>query len=208
MTLENPHVMVWPKSREGTSVTYGQRAQTYRERLIAGDEHVRREGLRLALQPEPARRGWWTFEGWTSVDCWLETEHLVLFIEGKRTEPISAATSWFPARNQIVRNLEVAADYARARHKEFAVMLCAESDVALADDAFDVSLPHLAQAERNSLRSRYLGCVTWKRICDALCPGLQLPTAVTDAVATCLGFAITSHRNHGPRMPLGAADSA
>jgi hypothetical protein len=29
---------------------------------------------------------WWAFEGFTSVDCRLETERLIIFIEGKRTD--------------------------------------------------------------------------------------------------------------------------
>jgi hypothetical protein len=125
---------------------------------------------------------------WTSVDCWLETEGFVLFIEGKRTEPISAATAWYPARNQIVRNLEVAAAYALANRKEFAVMICAEHPISLPDELFDLSLPHLDAAERDVLRDRYLGCVTWTQIREVLCPELQLPHTVAEAVSISLSF--------------------
>jgi hypothetical protein len=40
------------------------------------------------------------------IDCVLMTPELVVAIEGKRTEPLSAATDWYPKRSQLVRNLE------------------------------------------------------------------------------------------------------
>jgi hypothetical protein len=100
--LNNPHSLVWPVSSKGEPVKFGQSTQSLRERLISGDEIARSEALRSIHNGVSARRAWWAFEGWTSVDCWLETDQLVVFIEGKRTEPISAATSWFPVRNQVV----------------------------------------------------------------------------------------------------------
>jgi hypothetical protein len=51
---------------------------------------------------------WWRFEGVTRLDCVLMTENLVVTIEGKRTEGLSSSTEWYPARTQIVRNLEAA----------------------------------------------------------------------------------------------------
>jgi hypothetical protein len=39
--------------------------------------------------------------GHTEVDCWLETERLLLFVEGKRSESLSASTHWYPKRNQL-----------------------------------------------------------------------------------------------------------
>jgi hypothetical protein len=185
--LQNPRSLIWPESRPGVRMAYGKTTQAKREALIGGDVDVRAEALNLLAihGTEPSPRAWWAFEGWTNVDCWLETDRLILFIEGKRTEQISAATAWFPARNQIVRNIEVAAQYAEARAKEFAVMLCAESHLAMDDRSFNSSLPHLSASEQQKLRSRFLGCVTWSQVRDALCPEFTLPNTVDEAVAVC-----------------------
>jgi hypothetical protein len=51
---------------------------------------------------------------------------LACLIEGKRTEPISDSTDWFPGRNQIIRNLEVAQALVDSR-KNFAVLVCTET---------------------------------------------------------------------------------
>jgi hypothetical protein len=51
---------------------------------------------------------WWRFEGTSMIDRILMTERLVVTVEGKRTEPLSSATDWYPARSQLVRNLEAA----------------------------------------------------------------------------------------------------
>lgn len=38
------------------------------------------------------------------IDCVLITPKLVVTIEGKCTEPLSAAMDWYPERPQLVRN--------------------------------------------------------------------------------------------------------
>jgi hypothetical protein len=107
----NSDKMTWP-ANAGTS-----EETLRRRRALCGDdpelrEAARREAVGLLDERGPAHsdKQWWAFEGFTEVDCWLETEHLVLLIEGKRRESLSAATAWYPARNQLVRNLEVAGD--------------------------------------------------------------------------------------------------
>jgi len=49
------------------------------------------------------------------IDCVLMTDRLVISIEGKRTEPLSAATDWYPQRSQLVRNLGAAKQLAHGR---------------------------------------------------------------------------------------------
>lgn len=125
-------------------------------------------GLNLlnTLKARGSARQWWAFEGFTEVDCYLETDTLVLLIEGKRTERLSAATLWFPKRQQIVRNLEVAAEIARQKRKDFAVLLIAEDiiDFNLADELV-LGLPHLDANALLELDEHYLGCITWQALC-------------------------------------------
>lgn len=64
-------------------------------------------------QVGPSRSGWWRFEGSSHIDCVLETDRLVVTVEGKRTETLSPATHWYPSRSQLGRNLEAARQLAK-----------------------------------------------------------------------------------------------
>ena len=189
--IENPGKLTWPthtvKKKGKVPRTFGESTQTMRTELLNGDFALRTKALdALAVTgPEGSRRKWWAFEGFTSVDCVLETDSLLLFIEGKRTEPISAATDWYPQRNQIVRNVEVASCAAAKSGKEFGVILCAETHVDLPKEAFKDGLPHLSAPEQQALATQYWGCITWQQIVDALCPSLALPGNLEDAVRIC-----------------------
>jgi hypothetical protein len=125
---------------------------------------------------------WWAFEGFTEVDCCLETDHLLLFIEDKGNEPVSSPTEWNPYRNQLFRNLEVARD--QASGKAFAALLIAErGSLTVTAEAVEQGFPHLGAEERRQLMQYYLGCVLWKDVCAAV--GIDyatLPNTVTDAV--------------------------
>jgi hypothetical protein len=187
--LENPTKLQWPTAR-GHELLYGDEAQVKRQDLIAGDSKVREEALRELEHYGSAgsRRKWWAFEGYTSVDCLLETNKLLLLVEGKRTEPISCSTHWFPSRNQVIRNLECAQEMARRANKNFAVLVCTEKILDISDVEWEKSLPHMTAKERTELKLHYLGCVTWNAIASALCNGMTLPDDIDDAVQLCLGF--------------------
>lgn len=190
--IEHPSNLTWPKTKR-SEVTFGAPSHVWRRSLIEGDRKVQEQALRelAAAGVERSRRQWWAFEGFTSVDCYLETEQLVLLIEGKRTEPIAAATSWYPERNQVVRNLEVARAIA-AGCKNYAVLLCAEEPALLPEDCWERSLPHLAVEDRTVLKQHYLGCACWPEIAEALCDGLALPETVSEAVELCVRLRLVS----------------
>jgi hypothetical protein len=151
-------------------------------------EDVRLEARLQALEeldrvgPKRSRRRWWAFEGFTCADCYLETDKLVLLIEGKRFEKVSSAVQWYPSRNQLVRNLEATCQAAGG--KEFALLAIGEGAIEdLDQDAFTTSLPHLTTGQRDDLRSHYLGYTTWATVCEAT--GIdysQLPKTVDDAM--------------------------
>jgi hypothetical protein len=124
--LEHPTQLTWPHVAPGRECVFGAATQEKRKLLLTGNLSVRPQALTQLKKagPSKSQRRWWAFEGFTSVDCLLETETLLLLIEGKRTEPVSNSTNWFPARNQIIRNLEVAQTLAAGR--QFAVLLCSE----------------------------------------------------------------------------------
>ena len=185
--IENPGKLTWPTDKDGKPRAFGEATQRLRTSLREGDPAARIAALN-ALDVKGAigsRRQWWAYEGFTSVDCVLETDRLLVFIEGKRTEAISAATDWYPQRNQIVRNVEAASCAAVKTGKEFGVILCAETHVELPADAFKDGLPHLSESEEQALQAHYWGCITWRQIVDALCPSLELPRNLDDAVRIC-----------------------
>ncbi len=138
--------------------------------------------------PAGAFQKWWTFEGPTSVDCYLETEQAIIVIEGKRTESVAEKTFWYKSRDQLVRNIEAAAQHASTKGKEYAVVLCAEHATNLAAHTFTSSLPHLTSAERSEMQRHYLGCITWEQIRAALLPSETLPDLVAAAVTFCGRF--------------------
>ncbi|MEN6587359.1 MAG: hypothetical protein ABFE02_15065 [Sulfuricella sp.] len=184
--LNNPGRLVWPSDAGGREKIFAASTTEKRKKLIDGDKKVRDEALsgldRFGVCGSKWK--WWAFEGFTSVDCLLETERLLVFIEGKRTEGISSATDWFPRRNQVIRNVEVAREMA-GKSKEYAVLLCAEQHIDLPDKAWQESLPHCQDFEIEELKRHYLGCATWSEIVHRLCPDLMLPDTLDEAIDYC-----------------------
>lgn len=145
-------------------------------------DSLERTDTRLTFLPR-SRQKWWAFEGHTEVDCWLETDRLLLFVEGKRTESLSASTHWYPERNQLVRNLEVVGELADGRRA--GVLLVTEEPVDdLTAEAIALSAPHLDEAQRARLWDRYLGQATWRVLCDRLgVDYASLPTTIAEVIA-------------------------
>jgi hypothetical protein len=182
--FRNPQRLHWP--RQGNQ-KYSLVPQAKREALVGLHGSQAQAAAQADALAELARIGagrshgkWWGFEGISFADCCLETAQLVLLIEGKRTESLSTRISWYPERNQLMRNLEVTAEIAAGR--DFAVLVIAEEPLPpLAAQTVARSLPHLSQSEREGLLSHYLGCVLWKDVCQAV--GMdydQLPKTVGD----------------------------
>jgi hypothetical protein len=122
--------------------------------------------------PLGSGKQWWAFEGFTEVDCYLEIPEFILLIEGKRTENLSQSVSWYPHRNQLIRNLEAAQALADEKGKHYAVGVMSEKSESFpTDQEVDESLPHFAKEERKELLRHYIGNVLWK---DA-CKGLDIP---------------------------------
>jgi hypothetical protein len=171
--ITHPEQMNWPRTKKGHK-RFGHSAQDQRKKLFgehgqeaqqAAQEDALSE-LRV-VGADGSSRKWWAFEGFSDVDCCLETDHLLLLIEGKRTEPLGPSTDWYPKRNQLIRNLEVAESLASGR--QFGVVVIAESDIGnLSKKTIDASLPHFHTAERENLMRHYFGCLSWTSVCTEL----------------------------------------
>jgi hypothetical protein len=166
----------------------GAEAQVKRAALFGTDAAERHRaqtdglGALERLGAIGSARQWWAFEGFTHVDATLETRDCLLFIEGKRTETVSASTRWFRQRNQLWRNVEVAGEIAAGR--QFGVLLAVEDNasgdtaLAVAERVRDASYPHLSDERRRELDAHLLGYVVWSDLVDTF--GLS-PAVLKDA---------------------------
>jgi hypothetical protein len=179
--VEHPQHLTWPKGSDfGRGTEKWRRALLYDE--APGREAATAEALRLIEVRNPLTRGWWRFEGASSIDCVIGTDRLVICVEGKRTEPLSSSTDWYPPRTQIVRNLEAARQIARGR-RWASVVISADH---LPDAGFkpvaaslDEAAPHLSDVGRGELQAAYLGNITWQQACTAIgVPFASLPDTV------------------------------
>ena len=183
--IKNPDEMTWPENGD-----QGWKPETreWREKLCGRRGPQDRAGAMQMADQALTKFGaagsdkkWWAFEGFTYVDCYLETDDLVLFIEGKRTErQPSKKTNWYPARNQLIRNLEAAKEASGG--KSYALVLIADETMELSPEDIKNSLPHMTEHERNDLMSHYLGGVPWKQMCEATGIDYEgLPDTVSEA---------------------------
>lgn len=168
--VNHPDQLTWPPGQ-----TYGAETTRMRRALLfdetPGREQAQQEALRLIDDLPASTRAWWRFEGSSWIDCVIATERLVITVEGKRTEPLSLATHWYPKRLQLVRNLEAARQLAKGR--AWGTLLLSEQPVVGADPrelaaALDDAAPHLSEPERAELHHAYLGNVTWQQACEAI----------------------------------------
>jgi len=186
---ENPIESQWLKKRD--SFEEGSPTRSKRDDLFGlngpDNETAAMSEALIELKADGnqgSRRKWWAFEGFTEVDCCLETERLLLFIEGKRTDPISSSTDWYEGRNQLLRNLEAAEELAEEKGIEYGVILISENPAEPPSPGeYERSYPHLEDSRKAELQNHFLGCTTWRDICKST--GLDsniLPRTTQDVV--------------------------
>jgi len=162
--IMNPNMLTWPKGMK-----YSKNTEIKRRVLIGGDTEIKEKALAELFKcgSNKSSKKWWAFEGFTEIDCLIETDSLILAVEGKRTEDgPSKSTSWYKNRNQIIRNLEVLQQ--KAMNKPFAVILIDDkNDFKLTQKDIYLGLPHMTVEERIDLITHYLGSVTWQKVCEA-----------------------------------------
>ena len=153
-------------TRDLSAVPTEQHAQL---RIVEREEAIAEALNQLAVcGASGSSKKWWAFEGRTAVDCYLATDRMRIYVEGKRTDILSPATDWYPLRNQLFRNLESAAQDAAG--VPFVCLVMAEDKLPQQATSTQVqrdSLPHLTQAERLSLMRHFLGTITWRDACKA-----------------------------------------
>ena len=116
-------------------------------------------------------------EGNTHADCLIECEQVLIWIEGKRDDWLSASTKWDITRDQLARNVEAAwwlAKIASEKSKEYRVLICHEyplkhHELSLLEGyrhgTWSAGWPHISQAQRSEFSTR-VGTLTWAKIAE------------------------------------------
>ena len=152
-----------------------------RQALKQKDSKVIQEALQLLEQADLPERAWYILEGPSQPDVYLETGHMIVVIEGKRTEPIpTTTTKYMPSRHQMLRHIDCSWEIRGS--KGVYGFFIVEGDGGA--DAYDVperwieasnetisekvlggSLPHRNREEINEMAKSFLGVTTWQAVC-------------------------------------------
>ena len=161
-----------------------------REQLSARDPDTVSEAL-LLLEGNHKARAWFVLEGRSQPDVFLETDSLILVIEGKRTErEATASTTWMPQRSQMLRHMDAAMEI-RGGKRVLGLMITEgpggadaiapsdywinQAELQVREDTLTESLPHRSEVERQMIADGFLGVTTWQRLCAEF--GLPWPPA-------------------------------
>ena len=83
--------------------------------LARSDPDVLQDAL-TRLRAGKRGKKWFVFEGPSSPDAYLETDSIVVVVEGKRTEPTTTShTTFMPKRSQLIRHMDAAWEVADGR---------------------------------------------------------------------------------------------
>lgn len=82
-----------------------------RKQLFEGDKKTLDLALKLLSDNYPIGKVWYTFEGYTCPDIYIETDNYIFIGEAKRTEnKITSSTGWFKTRDQLIRHVDSVVD--------------------------------------------------------------------------------------------------
>jgi hypothetical protein len=149
-----------------------------RRQWLDGSRDRLLEGL-ILLRTNPNGYDWHIFEGETQPDVFIETDDLIVVIEGKRTEAKpTTTTKWMQGRNQMLRHLDCAWEI-RGRKILVGFFIVEGEGVSIdipeqwrafstdtiSPTTIASSLPHRGPAEQQGIASCFLGATTWQLVC-------------------------------------------
>ena len=177
----------------------GTSEETVQKRLALArsDPDVLQDALTW-LRAGKRGKKWFVLEGPSSPDAYLETDSIVVVVEGKRTEPTTTShTTFMPKRSQLIRHMDAAWEVADGRRVLGLLLVEGESpdpmlvperwssasDEQLHPALLVPSLPHRTVEERDAIAGGVLGAATWQRICKEFSidwPPVEDPSEFTD----------------------------
>lgn len=150
-----------------------------RRQWLEGSEERMAEALRL-LRHNPKNEDWHVFEGQTQPDVFIETDDLLVVIEGKRTErEPTTSTKWMNERHQMLRHLDCAQEMRGGKcllgffivegddaSTEVPAKWLTFAEDTASPEAVSSSLPHRGPEEQREIASAFVGVTTWQRVCE------------------------------------------
>jgi len=151
-----------------------------RKLLVRRDPKTVQQALEL-LDGKIPRRAWYVLEGESRPDACLQTDRMLLVVEGKRTEPkATTTTTWMKRRSQLVRHMDSAWE-GRGNRRVFGLLVVEaqhvdrvppdwtrETDAEFSKANLVSSLPHRTPQERDDIAAGFLGTTTWQMVCRKL----------------------------------------
>jgi hypothetical protein len=122
-------------------------------------------------------------EGPSHADCLIECEHAVVWVEGKRFDWLSPATTWDVTRDQVARNVEAVWTLACPQDKEYFFVICHEHPLkhhekllvdGYREGTWAGGWPHISETQRGEFAKR-IGTLKWDSIVNAWPAMLELP---------------------------------
>jgi hypothetical protein len=152
-----------------------------RRALARRDASVVAEALG-AIRAGKRGREWFILEAASRPDALVETQDVVLCIEGKRTEgSCTTQTTWMRHRSQLVRHMDAAFDAFPGKRILGLLIVEGDGDAdAVVPSVFwsdqcaaqyeptmiEGSLPHRNRLEREAIGDGILGVTTWQAVCS------------------------------------------
>ena len=148
--------------------------------LAHRDPDVVQEALTRLRAGEKGKK-WFVLEGESYPDAYIETDSIVLVVEGKRTErSTTGKTTFMKKRSQLIRHMDAAWKVADGRRVLGLLLVEGESpDPMLVPERWSSasaeqlrpallvpSLPHRTVEERDAIAGSVLGAATWQRVCE------------------------------------------
>ena len=167
-----------PRPPISGSLSKDSKKALIRRQWIEGSKSRIMEGLQLLIH-NPRNEDWHIFEGPTQPDVFIETEDLIVVIEGKRTESKpTTTTKWMEGRHQMLRHLDCAWEI-RGNKRVIGFFIVegkAESRAipsewlifakdTISPEAISSSLPHRGPEEQLEIKAAFTGIATWQQVC-------------------------------------------
>jgi hypothetical protein len=171
----SPERLAWMiKNAAGLIPRDGRLWRELRRRTVERPEHERAAAVARLQRGDIRIPRHFKLEGRTHADCFVDCEHAVLWIEGKRNDWLDPAIKWDSLRDQLARNLEAAWREAARDDKDFCLLICYERELKHHEQALIAGyrsltwaggLLHLSDDIRALLGAR-IGSVTWGTIVE------------------------------------------
>lgn len=172
---------VWGAKTLDRNRSLSRQTREWREALLNRNTEILKRALDKLEAADLFKPAWYILEGPSQPDLFIQTERLILVIEGKRTEwgPTNS-TEYMPVRPQILRHLDAAWEIRGERQVLGGFIIEGEKESPFQvpetwkracqdtprNETLEAALPHRSLTEKQALGKSFLGAVTWQNLCQ------------------------------------------